>query len=61
MASEHACKYEARPLQVKERKKERKKMTKKERQKSSVSIQTILLFICDGVSNVDGYKKKRLK
>jgi len=31
MASEHACKYEARPLQVKERKKERKKENDKER------------------------------
>ena len=42
-ASKHARKHEGRPLRIK--------------QISSISIQTILVLFCDGVNDMDGYKR----
>ena len=48
-ASKHELKHETRPHRVKKKEEEKKK--------SSISIQTILGFICACVHTMDGYKR----
>ena len=58
MASEHARKHEARPPRVKKKKKKRTK--KRERKKELGLDLNDFGFICADVSNVGGYKRRRL-
>ena len=57
VASKHVRNHEARQPQVKKKKKKKKKRKKKKKKKRVLFRFKRFGFVCEGVSNVGGYKR----